>query len=379
MERVGALVEKLLDERDRRMPIERGERNDLRAYADPLGITETSDVAVLLNERPFNEIEQQRQQAGIDTPAVSDVRVWLDPRRTRGLPAEVQDALILLYASWSGRTFRRDGKSYTVPRPGQLPDDVELLRPELPTQAEWTEALNRAGELFGIAIGGRSLSARNLAAFADKVREKLREVGDAAELPTALQQKMRDWAEVEDAPRLATARASAALLQQLSRGDGTSIVRDLASFTPKTSITAMGRNFTTAAASKHLLQEDARWIVLRQVKGLVGAPERGERAKLLLQDLATLLAADEVNKMLADGLGDLTRRADELLRVPTGGPGLRWKPPLGEEVVLEASNDLTDAKAAAKVLRELAERIEAEGRDASRVTIRITAWKRRPE
>jgi ATP-dependent helicase YprA (DUF1998 family) len=92
-----------------------------------------------------------------------------------------------------------------------------------------------------------------------------------------------------------------------------------------------------------------------------------------------LLAADEVNKMLADGLGDLTRRADELLRVPTGGPGLRWKPPLGEEVVLEASNDLTDAKAAAKVLRELAERIEAEGRDASRVTIRITAWKRRPE
>jgi hypothetical protein len=378
MERVGALVEKLLDERDRRMPIEKGERNDLRAYADPLGITETSDVAVLLNERPFNEIEQQRQQAGIDTPAVSNVRGWIDPQRTRGLPVEVQDVLIVLYASWSGRTFRRDGKSYTVPRPGQLPDDVELLRPELPTQAEWTETLNRAGELFGIAIGGRSLSARNLSAFADKVKEKLREVGDAAELPAALEQKMRDWAEVEDASRMTTARASAALLQQLARGDGASIVRDLASFAPKTSITAMGRNFTTAAATKRLLQEDARWIVLRQVKGLVGDAERGERAKLLLQDLATLLVTDEVNKMLADGLSDLTRRADELLRVPTVGPGM-WEPPVGEEVVLEASNDLADAKAAAKVLRDLAERIEAEGKDASRVTIRITAWKRRPE
>jgi hypothetical protein len=50
-----------------------------------------------------------------------------------------------------------------------------------------------------------------------------------------------------------------------------------------------------------------------------------------------------------------------------------------EEVVLEASNDFAEAKAAAKALRELAERLEAEGKDASRITIRITAWKRRPE
>src|SRR5262249_38642284 len=147
--------------------------------------------------------------------------------------AEVQDVLISLYASWSGRTFRRDGKSYAVPRPGQLPDDVELLRPELPSQAEWTEALNRAGELFGVAIGGRSLGTRNPAAFAEKMKEKLREVGAAAELPAALEPKIRDWAGLEDAPRIATARASAALLQQLSRADGAAVVRDLASFTPK--------------------------------------------------------------------------------------------------------------------------------------------------
>ncbi len=377
MEKIGALVERLLDEGDRRMNVEKGERNDLRAYADPLGITETGDVAVLLRERPFQDIEQQRQQAGIDTPTVSNVRSWLDPQRTRGLPAEVQDMLISLYASWSGRTFRRDGKSYALPRPGQLPDDVELLRPELPTQAEWTEALNRAGELFGVAIGGRSLGARNLSAFADKVKEKLNEVRDVAELPAALEPKVRDWAEPGDAQRLTTARASAALLSQLARGDGASIVRDLASFTPKTSISAMGRNFTTAAASKRLLQEDARWIVLRQVNGLLGDAERGERAKLLMQDLAALLTADEVNKMLADGLADLTRRADELLRVPTKSQPP--KPPVGEVVVFDASNDLTSASSGAATLRELAERLEAEGKDASRITIRITAWKRSPE
>jgi hypothetical protein len=383
MEKIGALVEKLLDERDRRMNVEKGERNDLRAYSDPLGITDTGDVAVLLRERPFQDIEQHRQQAGIDTPTVGSVRGWLDPQHTRGLPAEVQDVLISLYASWGGRTFRRDGKSYALPRPGQLPDDVELLRPELPTQAEWTEALNRAGDLFGVAIGGRSLGARNVSAFADKVKEKLNEVRDAADLPAALEPKIRDWAEPtvldeQAAPRLVTARASAGLLAQIARGDAASVVRDLAGFTPKTSIAAMGRNFTTAAASKRVLQEDARWIVLRQVKGLLGDAERGERAKLLLQDLAALLAADEVNKMLADGLGDLTRRADELLRVPTT-PQPPKPPVQDEEVVLEASSDLASAKAAAEALRELAQRLEAEGKDASRIAIRITAWKRRPE
>jgi hypothetical protein len=373
MDKVGALVEKLLDERDRRMSVEKGERNDLRAYADPLGITETGDVAVLLRERPFQEIEQQRQQAGIDTPTVGNVRGWLDPQRTRGLPPEAQDVLISLYSSWSGRTFRRDGKSYTLPRPGQLPDDVELLRPELPTPAEWTEALNRAGDLFGVAIGGRSLGARNLSAFADKVKEALAAVRDVADLAAALEPKIRDWAESQDAPRLATARASAALLTQLGRGDGASIVRELASFIPMTSIAAMGRNFTTAASSKRLLQEEARWIVLRQVQGLLGDADRRERAKLLLQDLAALLTADEVNRMLADGLRDLTRRADELLRVPT-------KPPVqDEEIVLESSSDLGDSRSAADALRKLAKRLEAEGKDASRIAIRVTAWKRRSE
>jgi hypothetical protein len=375
MEKVAALVENLLGERDRRMNVERGERNDLRAYTDPLGITETGDVAVLLQDRPFQDIEQRRQQAGIDTPTAGHVRSWLDPQRTRGLPAEVQDVLIALYASWSGRAFRRDGRSYALPRPGQLPDDVELLRPELPTHAEWTEGLNRAGQLFGVAIGGRALVARNLSTFAEKVKEALTTARDAAELPAALEPRIRDWSELGDAPRLATARACSSLLDRLGRADDASIVRDLAIFTPTTSLAAMGRNLTTASAAKRLLQEEARWIVLRQVRGLLGDAERGERAKLLLKDLAGLLAGDEINKMLADGLADLTRRADELLRVPTRPPS----PPVDdEEVVFDESRDLADSQTAADALRKLAARLEAEGRDVSRIAIRITAWRRRP-
>ena len=167
-----------------------------------------------------------------------------------------------------------------MPRPGQLPDDVELLRPELPTQTEWTEALNRAGDLWGTAIGGRALGARNLAAFVEKVKQEVAGLREVTDLPVALEAKIRDWVGDDDAPRLVTARVSAALLAQLARTDGAAIVRDLAGFAPKTSLAAMGRNFTTAAANKRLLLDEPRWIVLRQVKALLGDAERGERAKL---------------------------------------------------------------------------------------------------
>src|SRR5690606_15557135 len=99
-------------------------RNDLKAYADPLGVTDTGDVAAVLRDRPLQEIEQVRQQNGIDTPTVSAVRDWLDPAGTRGLLSEVEDLLILTWCSWSGRTLQRDGKPYVAPRLGQLPDDV---------------------------------------------------------------------------------------------------------------------------------------------------------------------------------------------------------------------------------------------------------------
>lgn len=376
MEKISGLVEKLLDESSRRMSVEKSERNELRAYADPLGITETSDVAVLLRERPFLDIDQHRQQAGLDTPTVGHVRRWLDPQHTRGLPAEVQDVLISLYATWSGRTFRRDFANYTVPRPGQLPDDIQLLRPELPTQVEWTEALHRAGELFGIS--GRTLSARNLSAFTEKIKEKLAEFRAATELPGLLEPKVCQWADPSDAPRLDTARASATLLAQLSQGEGASLVRSLATFTPKTSIDAMKRNFTAAAANKQVLLEDSRWMLLRHVKGLVGDPERGGRARLLLDDLDALLTADELNKMLDQDLSALTRRADELLSVRTRKPE-----PLqslaGEEVVLELSNDIEDSKTAAAALQQLAEFFAAEGKDASRIRFQITVWRPRRE
>lgn len=380
--RVLELVEKLLEERERRMSVKPAERTELRAYADPLGLTETGDMAVLLRERPFQELEQRRQQAGVDTPTVAQARGWLDPQRTRGLQPEVEDVLIALYATWSGRTLQRAGRGFVMPRPGQLPDDVELLRPELPSQSEWSEALDRAGRLFGISVGGRALVARNLTALVEEVKKAVGRQQHAAPLVAALEERVREWAEVTDAPRLATARAAAELVRALSTQEGAALVRTLAGFALGTSLEAVERSLTTAEAARRLLVEDARWIVFRQVKALVGDAQRGHRAGLLLEELKALLSADELNKMLSEGLTELTRRAGELLRTapsPTPPAPPPPAPPPGEEVLLEKKLELRDAASAAQALRSIADSLESGAGGEVRIQVQVTAWRRRPE
>ena len=375
MERVLGLLDRLLEQRDRRMTVEKSERADLKAYTDPLGLTETNDFGPLLLENPLNDLEKARQQRGIDTPSVSAVRTWLDPSGTRGLPTEVQDVLILTWTTWSGRTLQRGGRPFPVPRPGQLPDDVELLRPELPTQSEWTEALDRAAQMFGISLPGRALGARNLTAFVERVRTDSGKLGAVGQLALVLADRVREWADPMDAPRLATAQACATLYEELQRTQGAALVRALASFPARTSVSAMGRGFTTAASARSLLGEESRWIVFRQVRNLAADAERGHRATLLLTDLHALLAADEVNKMLAEGLTDLTRRADDLLRIKPPDPPKGWRTTLSKSVVVEDAALLGDA------LRALAAEVEGAsgGPGALRVELRAVVSRREPE
>lgn len=382
MERIRGLVERLLDTRDRRMNVEKGERNDLKAYADPLGLSDTGDVATVLRDRPLQELEQARQQKGLDTPMVGDVRNWLDPAGTRGLLPEVEDLLILAWCTWSGRTLQRSGHAYVAPRLGQLADDVELVRPELPTPGHWAEALDRAGHLFGITPGTRALTTRNLTAFVEQVHGKVDESSTgfmaAGPLVASLEERIRDWADPKDAPRLSTARACAGLLAALQRAQGATLVRVLAELEAQTSLTAMGRSITTAEAARRLLTERSRWIVFEQVRNLVHDPGRGQRASLLLADLKALLSADEINQMLADGLTELTRRAEELLRVSPPPPPP--PPPPGWTTVLDRSIRVDDPARLAESLRALAAEVEAAaaGAEELRVDVSATVARRDP-
>jgi hypothetical protein len=370
IDRIRQLLDRLLDARDHRMNVERSERNELKAYSDPLGLTDTGDVATVLRDRPLQDLEQARHQKGLDTPTVGNLRAWLDPAGTRGLPREVEDLLIITWSSWSGRTLQRGGRPFAAPRLGQIPDDVELLKPDLPTEAQWNLALERVGEVFGIALPGRALSARNLAALAEKVRGECGSLAGAGTLVPALDERLREWADPSGADRLTTARACVDLLNRLQGSQGAALVRVLAEFDGRTSWTAMARSFTTSDAAKRHLAEKATWVVFGQVRNLVGDDTRGNRASQLLDDLRALLQADEIIKMLSDGLNDLTRRAGELLRVAPPPPPPQeagWKTALTRKVRVEDAAELGAA------LLSLAAEVEKAAEGAAEVRVELSA------
>jgi hypothetical protein len=107
----------------------------------------------------------------------------------------------------------------------------------------------------------------------------------------------------------------------------------------------------------------------------VGDPLRGNRAGILLADLKALLSEDESNKMLSQGLTDLSRKAGELLRAAAAEP-----PPPGEKVLFDEARELSGGAAAATELRAFADRLDAVSADGGdvRVTVHVTAWKKEP-
>jgi hypothetical protein len=59
-------------------------------------------------------------------------------------------------------------------------------------------------------------------------------------------------------------------------------------------------------------------------------------------------------------------------------PAVGTPPPIDEEILFDETPSFTDTPAAASALRKLAARLETESEGASRITIQVTAWRRRP-
>lgn len=371
MERIRILLDRLLDTRDHRMIIDNADRSDLKKYTDPLGLTATGDSTTILQDRPLEELEQARQRKGIETPTVREVRTWLDPSGTRGLLPEVEDLLVHTWCAWSGRTFQRNGEAYALTRLGQLPDDVELLRPELPTAAQWSQAIERSGDLFGIALAGKSLTARNLANFEELVHEKCGGFEKVHDLVTPMEQRLGEWADPDDAPRLLTAKASSILLVLLSQAKGAALVKILAEFPLQTSGKAMGRSLSTAREIYRHLTERMRWFCFTQTRALCNDPERGAKANQLLSDLRTLLSEDELNHMFAEGLTELNRKAEELLQAQTLPPPPAPPKP-GWKQVLNRSLKIEDAASLSESLKSLASEVETAAAGDSDLHVEIS-------
>jgi hypothetical protein len=289
-----------------------------------LGTIENTEKTHFVLENYWkNHFNKMLHQSGQQNPQVGEMRRWTDSPEERGLPKEIQNLLILVYADQTNRSFRHThhGGNYT-PTLDDLPNELELIEQTLPDSTDWQEAITRTANIFGHGIS-KLLNASNLATLTAKVKESVTKFqADCESLPDQLQLKLKvlGVAEVDiaKADRVVTAKAVRNLLTNCVGKESTALVAAMAQAKIATNGTAMGRSLNSAREVLESLQT-TKWGSFSKVALITG--EKKADADQLIKEVCTWLKTDEHALVggLASKLSEAVDRAIELL-TPEPGP-----------------------------------------------------------
>jgi hypothetical protein len=301
---------------------DKGVRVKLRNICNPLDLGQMSETHFVLGSFWKNHFNRLLSASEQPHPSVADLRRWMDQPEDRGVPREIQNLLVLVYADQTNRSFRRYRGNYS-PDLDDLPNELELVQEQLPDAKDWEAAISRVADVFGHAIS-RLLNASNLAGLSSKVGESVAEYKtDCDSLPDRLQLILKNLGvaegEASKADRVRTAKAVKSLLACCDGKEATPLVGAIANAKLETSSTAMGRSLKTATAILECLR-NTKWDLFQAVSLLRDA--RKTQADLLLSDVRSWLKTDEYALAggLAPKLSDAESRAIRLLTPPKPKP-----------------------------------------------------------
>ncbi|WP_028648233.1 hypothetical protein [Nocardiopsis sp. CNT312] len=246
----------------------------LRRVAVPLRVADVTEVFVLRQDW-HNDIDRfirVNRPTGTDL-RVGDLKRWIRARPDgQGLPEDVVDLLVLVYAVQSDRAWIRAGKRYTGAEIGRLSDDIVLRRQELPSEEVFRAADQRAQRVFGLPAQP-PLSARSVQRLAEQLKDQAHRLRSGGE---HLLRELTARADLlgldEEAPRLRTARAADALLGRLaSLTDDTAVVGALGE-ADLPELDAVYKAAIAGAANTAQAVSAARWDVLEGLPAIA----RGE-------------------------------------------------------------------------------------------------------
>jgi hypothetical protein len=356
----------IIDSPDKRIAADKALVDEMRGTLGELGLVRTTETAVhLVEERILQDLENRRRQAASERPEVGEVRRWIDETRKMGLQQEALDLVVRCYARYTARTFV-SGDRPEFPKAGKsIPDYLVLEKPDLPGEAAWHQAIEKAGTMLGVTVAGRALHADNLKAFEALLSAQLKKVVDVcAELPRLLKQRLRELGLGEEVDRLKTASSAHALTSALQGKPGKAQVEQLAAFVAQTSERAVGASVGSADKLVPVLRDD---LVFGAFAQLQGRTAELEGASETLEEVASVLRQDELNQAAAERLRTLAVQAQRILNPP----------PLPGRVAYEGSLQ-RQGKAAVlerleQALSEVRASLEGEGDDVTMTgQIRIT-------
>lgn len=291
-------------------------RHKLRNICNPLELGLMSETHFVLGSFWKNHFNRLHSASDQPHPSVADLRQYIDQPEERGLPREIQNLLILVYADQTNRSFVRYGSNYT-PGLDDLPNELELQEQTLPDVKDWEETVTRLADILGHAIS-RLLNASNLTMLAEKVKESVTEFkADCDSLPDRLQLVLKNLgiseADVGKTDRVRTAKAVKNLLAACDGKEPTALVHAIAQAKAETSTTTMGKSLKSAAAVLGCLRS-TKWDLFSAVAQL--SDQRKTDADLLLDDVRSWLKVDE--HALAGGLAPkLSEAVDRAIRLLT--------------------------------------------------------------
>ncbi len=353
---------------------EKDDLEKLRGTLGELGIVKVSEGAVhLVPDRTLLELEQRRRQRNVDQPTVGELRGWIDENHKMGLQPEALDLVVRAYTMWAARTAVLYGKPYAPAFATQIPDDVVLEKPELPSQADWEKAIVQAGFTFGITLGRKALNADNVKQFELKLAAELtRCAGDAAKTVPLLEKRLLEMGIPGDVDRLVTARSGAALCAALQGRRGVEQVRVLASFEARTSAKAIGE-----ALAKRSAEPTVKALEDKLIFGAFGRLPRGAPGvDTILEAVTRALKVDEVHEALALTLRQQAEAANELLAGDPPPPLPVTAPRPGDRVFVHQGTRAQAKELLAAVGRELEASLkEAAGDVHVAIEVRITGKK----
>ncbi len=256
---------------------------------------------------------------------VRRLRDWTDEPTPMGLPQMVQDLVVLTFAEQTDRFFTLHGTPVEG-EIGGLNDEAVLHETDLPIQADWDVARDRAKHIFGVD-SSPLLNAGNLAGLAANIHGVIGQhrAGILA-LPNRLDAvRQQVWSGLSTCQRLDTATEVAGLVKQLddARSEVDAIKR-LVGAQLKAKPAVLGASLKSAGTVEQaLLHSD--WKVFNSIRG--SSDSRKSEAERIWQDLEICFVSDELAVALVARFGSLRDEAIDLLARNLAPPPAPAQPP----------------------------------------------------
>ncbi len=294
-----------------RMNLDRADLDALEV-AHKLALVGLTETTATLRTQRFVEIANRLRADGQDSPTVDRIAHLFDEGRAMGLVPEVEDFAVICFAIAQNRLVQDDTGRAVELAPGKLPRGARVVEVPMPAESAWQRALEVAGHVFGISLGGKALNPAHLAKLAEELKRKRDEAlrSRAGEIGNLLRNRSQ-WI-ANDGARLLTALRVEVLLSTLQRTDRVELVQALAEADlDGTSPTAMGRHVVTAADTARTLEDELTFNVFDQLLSR-SEPE----AQAIVTDVRRALAADALQVALTTSLRELGLQAQAVLNPP---------------------------------------------------------------